>query len=81
MRDVSLGEGSVCVVAYAPNCSADNLPCLVSLGGVLEGLPSGDPKDLLGNFSSHMGNDGKTWRGMTELHYLAITKTMFKHKV
>lgn len=49
------------VVAYAPNRSTDYLALLGSLGSVLEELPSGDPKVLLGDVNAHEGNDGETW--------------------
>lgn len=51
-------------VAYAPNCSTDYLALLGPLGSVLEELPSGDPKVLLGDVNSHEGNQGETWSGV-----------------
>lgn len=63
---LQVAGGKVCsvVVVYVPNCTADYLAYLGSLVGVLEGLPSGDPKVLLRDFYTHVGNSGVTWRGM-----------------
>lgn len=44
---VARGKVLSVVVAYAPNCSADYSAFFESLGGVLRGSPSGDPKVLL----------------------------------
>lgn len=41
------------VGAYAPNCSLDYPVFFESLAGV----PSGDPKVLLGDFSTHVVHD------------------------
>lgn len=41
-------------VAYAPDCSTGYPAFLESLGGSLEGLPSGEPKVLLGHFDSNV---------------------------
>lgn len=44
--------------------SADYPAFYESLCGFLEGGPSGNAKDLSGNFNTHMGNDGELWRGV-----------------
>ena len=66
-----------------------------TLNGVLYGAPVGDSIVFLGDFNTHGGNDGDTWRGMVgrnglpELnlsgrllasHGLSLTSTMFEHK-
>lgn len=54
------------VVAFAANCSKDYLAFWGTLPRhhVLEELPSGDRRVLLGDFNAHVGIDGETWRGV-----------------
>lgn len=66
------------VVAYAPNYSAYYLAFLGSLGSVLRGLPSRDPKVVLGDFNTRLGNDGESWtvktgrNGLPELNLCGV---------
>ncbi|KAK3544396.1 hypothetical protein QTP86_010404 [Hemibagrus guttatus] len=54
------------VSAYGPNGSVEYPTFLETLRGVLEGTPTGDSIDLLGDFNAHVGNDSDTWRGVIE---------------
>ncbi|XP_028272713.1 uncharacterized protein LOC114443008 [Parambassis ranga] len=55
---LQVGERSLTVVlAYGPNSNAEYQTFLQSLGGVLDGAPTGDSVILLGDFNAHMGND------------------------
>lgn len=54
------------VVVYAPNYSADYPAFLGSLGGVLKGLPSRDPKVVPGDFKTCLGNVGESWTIITQ---------------
>ena len=54
-----------CVVcAYAPNGSSEYSAFLETLNGVLHGAPVGESVVLMGDFNTHVGNDGDTWRGL-----------------
>ncbi|KAK3574013.1 hypothetical protein QTP86_034352 [Hemibagrus guttatus] len=80
------------VSAYRPNGSVEYPTFLDTLRGVLEGAPTGD-------FNDHVGNDSDTWRGVIgrngppdlnssgvllldfcASHSPSITNTIFKHK-
>lgn len=59
-----LGEASVCGCCFCSKLQQRLLSLLGSLSGVLEELPSGDRRVLLGDFNAHVGIDGETWRGV-----------------
>lgn len=78
-----------CNSLYALNSSSEYLAFLKSIGVVL----THDSKVLLGDFNTHVGDDGKTCNGMIlnqngvllldfcASHGLAIINIMFEHKV
>lgn len=59
-----LREASVCGCRFCSKLQQRLLGLLGSLSGVLEELPSGDHRVLLGDFNAHVGIDGETWRGV-----------------
>lgn len=54
------------VFGYALHCSADYPAFLESMGGVLEELPSGDPKVVMGDFNADL--DGVIGSGQRDLN-------------
>lgn len=63
--NLRIGDRSLTVIlAYGPNSTPECLAFLKSLGGMLDGTPTGESIVLLGHFNTLVGNNSNTWKGV-----------------